>query len=123
MVANVDLAPTFADAAGVRRRFADLTKVDGRSILDVLAGDADAVRGDVLLEQAERETRATVPAYCGMRTSRALYVRYATGEEEFYRLDVDPYQLDNVAPLEPRAVRRLREATKRACRPRPPGFR
>jgi hypothetical protein len=33
-----------------------------------------------------------------MRTPRFLYVEYVDGEREFYDLETDPYELDNLAP-------------------------
>lgn len=35
--------------------------------------------------------------FTGLRTRKYTYVEYATGEKELYALDVDPYQLQNVA--------------------------
>ncbi len=38
-----------------------------------------------------------IPTYCGVRTERFLYALYATGEQELYDLEADPYQLENLA--------------------------
>jgi hypothetical protein len=53
-----------------------------------------------------------------------MYVRYVTGEEELYDLQLDPFQLDNLAG-DPAFVEQLqseRAAATRGCRPRPPGY-
>lgn len=36
------------------------------------------------------------PAYIGWRTDRYMWCKYATGEEEFYDYENDPYELDNI---------------------------
>lgn len=38
-----------------------------------------------------------MPEYHGLRTDRYLYVEYATGEKELYDLQVDPFELSNLA--------------------------
>jgi N-acetylglucosamine-6-sulfatase len=123
LVLNLDLAPTFADAAGV-----DAPEAEGRSLLPLLTGDARGWREHFLIEHlnaASPTTNDPVPTYCALRTRRELYVAYDTGEEEYYDLSTDPYQLDNRAD-----DRRLRSRTatlrallRRTCRPRPPGYR
>ena len=119
VVANVDLAPTLANLAGVT-----LTgPVDGVSFHRVLRGRAPT-RTDVLLESLEFSNvkHATVPSYCGLRSARRVYVHYATGEEEFYDLKKDPYQLENLAEQQlPRMVR-MRSRTQALCVPTPPQF-
>jgi N-acetylglucosamine-6-sulfatase len=118
LAANVDLAPTIADFTGVALPFAE-----GRSLRAVLTHRATEIRGALLLEHATA-AGTTVPGYCGLRTHRSMYVRYADGFEELYDLIADPHELDNVASspgLE--ATRASLEARVRIlCRPRPPGF-
>ncbi|HEV3472170.1 MAG TPA: sulfatase-like hydrolase/transferase [Actinomycetota bacterium] len=78
IVANVDVAPTIADVAGI-----EFDAPDGRSILS-------SRRRFVLLEGDGKRD-----ANCGIRTDTRKYLKYATGEEEFYNLARDPYELRN----------------------------
>lgn len=120
LVANVDIAPTIADLAGVAA-----PAMEGSSLRPVLEGTADTVRQTLLLEHAEApEGGSSAPSYCGVRTVRELYVHYAHGFEEYYRYDSDPWELRNQADRPARAdrVASLRRAARRACHPEPPGF-
>jgi N-acetylglucosamine-6-sulfatase len=111
LVANVDLAPTFADLAGIP------FDADGASLLPILSDVAAKVRGGLVLEHSGGE----VPSFCGVRTSTAKYVRYADGFEELYRLRTDPRELRN--DRGPSALRtRLRRLARSLCVPVPPGF-
>ena len=64
------------------------------------------------------------PGYCGFRTRRFLYVRYAGATEELYDYRTDPWELTNVASDERYAERvsSLRSRADEGCSPRPPGF-
>jgi N-acetylglucosamine-6-sulfatase len=115
LVANIDLAPTFAEAAGI-----DLTHADGRSLVPLLRGEESGWRSAVLIEHV-RGTNP-VPTYCAVRTPRYLYVRYATGEIELYDLQTDPAQLENVERERPALVTRLEVARQELCDPVPPGY-
>ncbi len=96
LVSNVDLAPTFADLAGV----APENRVDGRSLVPLLEGRSPpSWRTGVLLEYVGDRH---IPAWWAIRTANFLYVEYATGERELYDLTgrlgpADPYELDNRA--------------------------
>jgi arylsulfatase A-like enzyme len=96
LVSNVDLAPTFADLAGV----APGNRVDGRSLVPLLEGRSPpSWRTGVLLEYVGDRH---IPAWWAIRTANFLYVEYATGERELYDLTgrlgpADPYELDNRA--------------------------
>ena len=94
MAANIDLAPTIADAAEAD----PLVKVDGRSLLP-LAEHPDRYLGrEILLEQFSGIAEAGEPTggvYSSVRTQRYKYVENATGEVEFYDLFADPYELRN----------------------------
>ena len=116
---NIDYAPTFAALAGRRMPWAD-----GRSLLGVLADRQPAWRHDFLLEHLAGPPQAFVPTYCGVRTGRYKYVLYQTGEEELYDLQLDPYELRNVAgdPALEQLRASLRARTNVLCNPRPPGF-
>jgi arylsulfatase A-like enzyme len=113
---NIDLAPTIAEAAGLR------VPADGRSLLPVLAGRTLGWRGDFLIEHLENET--PVPTYCAVRMHSAKYVRYATGEEELYDLAADPFELENRAgdPAASEELAALRARLRELCVPPPPGF-
>lgn len=116
LVANIDLAPTIAEAAGV-----PLPGADGLSLLPLLEGPPDAWRHAVLIEHL-RGTNP-VPTYCAVRSARYLFTSYDTGERELYDLDVDPFQLRNLAGAAPGLQARLETVLDRLCDPRPPGFR
>ena len=119
IVSNVDLAPTLAGLAGATLD----GPVDGVDFTRILRGGRPT-RKEVLLESVEfsNAKHADVPSYCGLRSARRMYVRYATGEEEFYDLRKDPYQLENVADQQlPRMVR-MRNRTRALCVPTPPQF-
>jgi arylsulfatase A-like enzyme len=109
---NIDLAPTFAELAGVTPP----EFVDGRSLAPLLSGEAPpAWRTAVLYEQGSREivneqlnrghlggepapsVTVVTPDLRAIRTERLMYVEYSTGERELYDLARDPHQLDNAA--------------------------
>ncbi|WP_246148208.1 sulfatase family protein [Nonomuraea turkmeniaca] len=96
---TVDLAVTIAELAGATApAFAE-----GRSLVPLLRGQSPAKwRKNVLVEFTRPANRASakqtpVPAYQALRTDRYTYVRYDTGERQLYDLQVDPYQLRNLA--------------------------
>ena len=117
LVVNIDIAPTVMDVVGVPPG----SSVDGESLVPLLAGSAKGVRQRFIIEHA---AGGGAPAYCGARSRRELYVRYATGEEEYYRLGRDPWNLENLAenPHWSDEIRSLRTYAERGCSPPPPGF-
>lgn len=119
LVANIDLAPTFADLAGVPAPGAE-----GSSLLPLLADRSTPWRDALVLEHLIEQT-SLPPSYCGLRTHEHSYIRYQSGEEELYVLAKDPYQLNNVAEKRWSAslVRALRQRTSDLCSPPPPGYR
>ncbi|MGH2711223.1 MAG: sulfatase family protein [Actinomycetota bacterium] len=94
LVANIDIAPTVYDAAGIRPDSDH--PVDGRSLLD-----GSWSRDRMLLEYIHREDRA-VPTWASLRTAAYQYVEYYDEEleeitfREYYDLIQDPYQLLNL---------------------------
>jgi N-acetylglucosamine-6-sulfatase len=118
---NIDVAPTVAAVAD-----AASPAVDGRSLVPLLTGSSSSWRGSILLESLEkrRPDGSVVPSYCGVRTRSRVFVRYATGEEEYYTLATDPYQLKNKAKVRSAAaaVRTLRDQARAMCDPLPPGM-
>lgn len=94
LVINNDLAPTFADLAGVPEF------VDGRSIKPLLAREQPPEwRTGFLVEgwtiESEIILIPRVPDYKALHTRDNMFVSYATGESELYHLPTDPYQLEN----------------------------
>ena len=111
LVANIDLAPTILDAANAKAG----RRLDGRSLLVLLAKRSEGRRRDILLE---------TPDYAAVRTTRYVYVEHTTGERELYDLAVDPDELQSRhddpvfatirADLE-RRLAKLRRCTGSAC--------
>ncbi len=108
---NVDITTTIARVASASMLTAGLD----------LLGD-DERTGFVL--EAPPEPRLNRPAYCGWRTADWSFTHYATGEEELYSQQDDPYQLTNVAadPTHERQLRHMRNQAHRYCSPVPPEF-
>ena len=116
LVANIDLAPTIADVAGV-----DLPGADGRSLRPLLSGEEEGWRDELLIEHLRGAN--PVPTYCAVRTERYLFAVYGTGERELYDLSVDPYQLRNLAGTARGGVEDgLERSLRELCDPAPPGF-
>ena len=82
MVGNIDLAPTFVDAANATPGRA----MDGRSLLPLVANPRLPWRDDLLLETS---------SYMALRTSRYLYAEYENGDRELYDLVRDPDELES----------------------------
>ncbi len=96
LVSNVDLAPTFAELAGVRPQ----TPVDGLSLVPLLRGDPSVPRRAGVLSEYVGDDK--VPTWWEVRTADFAYVELATGERELYDLTgvvgpADPYEVDNRA--------------------------
>lgn len=117
LAANVDLAPTIADAVGIAAPGAE-----GLSLLPTLRGEPGPTRADLLIEHLAGAN--PVPTYCAVRSRRWTYVRYVTGEEELYDLRADPYQLQNLAddPWFADVLRERRARLAELCDPPPPGY-
>lgn len=97
LVGNVDLAPTFADLAGVKiPKF-----VDGRSLEELLHFPLPTPfwRRTFLLQHIRDLSEVIVPSYLGLRTKNCSYVKYDNGERELYNLAQDPEQLNNLAQV------------------------
>jgi N-acetylglucosamine-6-sulfatase len=83
---NADLAPTIVDVANASP---GLT-MDGRSLIPV-AQNPGIERGRELLIESER--LYAQPSFNAIRTDRYMYAEYATGEQELYDLQSDPFEL------------------------------
>ena len=119
VVANIDLAPTFAAVGGVGAPGAE-----GRSFLSLLANPNAAWRPDVLVENRQSASAPQVPSYCVVRNATHTYVQYATGEEEIYDAAADPGQLQNLArnPAFRKSLVTFRQRTRTLCNPPPPAM-
>jgi N-acetylglucosamine-6-sulfatase len=91
LVANIDIAPTVLDLAGVDKP----GWMDGRSFEPLLGSEAPGSWRDSLLIEGVKSGSPRRPAYAGVRRQDEIYVRYGSGEEEFYDLSKDPYQLQS----------------------------
>ena len=117
LVENIDVAPTLVDVS-----HAAPETFDGRNLLPLLNGSSASWRTRALIEHLD--DGAGAPSYCAIRTSNAIYVRYATGEEEYYRLAGDPFERTNRVGYATFATRvaALRDGARKRCNPLPPGM-
>jgi arylsulfatase A-like enzyme len=90
LVANIDIAPTIAEAVGLD------DPVDGLSLL------GSARREALLLEYFKDPRRGVLPAWSSLVTERYQYIEYYDERErtiarEYYDLVLDPWELSNLA--------------------------
>jgi len=133
LAVNIDLAPTWADLAGVkppdfvdgrslvpllgksppalsqwRQAFSlenglvgsDVTSISASSAADAEPGlrePADQDETDQANLDSARQKALAIPAFRGVRSQTLSYVEYATGEKEYYDVQADPYELQNLA--------------------------
>lgn len=89
-VLNIDLAPTLLEWAGVPIP----DSVDGKSLRSLLEGQSEGWRASFLTEAWAGREGVT---FNGVHEGQWSYIDYGDGEIELYDLQVDPYQLDNLA--------------------------
>jgi N-acetylglucosamine-6-sulfatase len=118
LVLNIDLAPTFADAAGIA------LASDGVSLVPLLDAGGAIARNAFLIEHLRADDDPIAPTFCAVHTRRSVLARYETREEELYDLSRDPFEMINRAGRRQyRDVQRRLEGDLRSlCRPPPPGF-
>lgn len=111
-IANVDIHATVLQAAGLPNTSA------GTSVLN------DRNPEGVQLVGAESTSRVVRPPFCAWRTREELFVRYGSGEEEFYDYRTDPLELGNRIddPAARDRIEQLRGLARGACAKPPPGF-
>jgi N-acetylglucosamine-6-sulfatase len=121
LAANIDFAPTFADAAGTQ-----MPNADGVSLLPLLRGDVPDLRRWHLIEQMKiaDSPAVGVSSWCMLQGKNFTFTHYDTDEEEFYNLVDDPLQLHNGIGQHryQDRIRRYRHALRNVCRPLPPGM-
>jgi arylsulfatase A-like enzyme len=121
MALNVDLAPTFAEIAGIEPP----AFVDGRSFLPLLADPAQPWRRSFLIERRQLEEQFIAQAeqqgmtaeqldphayVDGLRTADWSYLEYGSGERELYDVVQDPYQMQNlISEADPTLLANLAE--------------
>lgn len=91
LMANLDLAPTIAELAGVT-----VPPTEGVSMAALLRGGAPPAREAVPISWIGG---SGVPGWEGVRTEEAVYVVHDDGTRELYDLVRDPAELHNLAGL------------------------
>lgn len=86
VAASLDIGPTIFQIAGITKQ------TDGMSLVPLLTTPGIPWRTDIFLEGNEAHAGANA-IWAGIRDNRYKYVRYWTGDEELYDLNVDPYEL------------------------------
>jgi N-acetylglucosamine-6-sulfatase len=99
LVANIDLAPTIADLAGIPIP----STVNGLSLKPLLEDPTSSWRSELLLEHwptadnTEEGIGSIIPEFASIRTKEWKYTEYSTGEKELYDLIDDPFELQNLS--------------------------
>jgi len=89
-VSLLDLAPTFLEAAGR----APGEQLDGHSLLPLVRGERESVRGDILIGEAFGHQ---IPFWQRMVRSRTWkYIYTPTDRDEWYNLAADPHEMHNL---------------------------
>lgn len=115
LLANIDIAPTLVDLANGKRPAA----VDGLSFASLLRNPQQKIgRPGIILENWDRiwtNRIAVEAAYTSLRTQHHIYTEWASGSFEYYDLQNDPDQLNNLYPqLNDEKRRNLDQALREA---------
>lgn len=94
IVANIDIAPTVLEAAGL----AAPEGLDGRSFLGVAQGDTDGWRSELLYEYYWERNFPHTPTQHALRTDQYKYIHYhgIWDSDELYDLKADPLETRNL---------------------------
>jgi N-acetylglucosamine-6-sulfatase len=105
VVANLDVMPTFLDAAGI----AAPSDIDGKSLLPLARGESPAWRKELLYEYFWERNFPQTPTLHALRGERYKYIRYhgLWDRNELYDLQDDPLESRNL--VEHEAHRKLAE--------------
>ena len=116
---NLDVPVTIAAAARAKT-----DRVEGRNLFAAGRRRGFVVEADRARAGGANGTNVTRPAYCGWRTLRYLWVRYANGRHEFYDYAKDPYELTDRhrAPTYAQMRQLMRHRARVACDPPPPHY-
>lgn len=114
---NVDVVGTALALAGLRN------ETDGQDVRSsTRAGVPLLASRQTYSDQTDSRSPdyrapAVRPSYCGWRTPDTMYVRYASGEREFYDYRTDPFELNNRVddPEVADQVAASAEAAQEAC--------
>ena len=118
MVANIDIAPTILEAAGVK----PATAIDGRSFLKLAAGRADPAdcRKELLYEYYWEWSFPQTPTNFALRTDRYKLIQYhgIWDTDELYDIKNDPKEMNNLIndPEYKQLAGQMREALYRKLR-------
>jgi arylsulfatase A-like enzyme len=105
IAAHIDVLPTLLDACGAAP---PATKIDGRSLMPLLAGEAGNWADRTLFTQWHRGDVPELFRACAARTQRW---KLADGKE-LYDIESDPGEKDDVAARNPDIAKRLRAETE-----------
>jgi N-acetylglucosamine-6-sulfatase len=96
MVQNIDIAPTLLNVAGVQPP--EAAKMDGRSFLPLLRGQASPWRDHILYEYYWEWNFPATPTVFAIRTERYKYIFYqgVWDYDGFYDLETDPHERHNL---------------------------
>jgi N-acetylglucosamine-6-sulfatase len=94
VIANVDIAPTFLEAAGLRAP----KNMDGKSFLPLLKGENVAWRNYLLYEYYWERNFPQTPTMHALRGDRYKYIHYhgIWDSDELYDLQNDPLETTNL---------------------------
>ncbi len=95
VVANIDIAPTFLEVAGLKSP----AYMDGKSFLPFLKGQTQPWRTGLLYEYYWERNFPQTPTMHALRTDRYKYIHYhgIWDTDELYDLQEDPHEMNNLA--------------------------